>query len=377
MTATGFDIAIVGGGVIGLSLARALSGEGAQVAVIDAGADIPPATNAAAGMLAPSFEHAGSGGEGTDALGEALYHLGARGLSLWPAYAAALEEETGVFVDFRGDGALGVAFEESDAKALAAQAERVAALGGAAEMISGDAARALEPGLSDEIIAALHAPNDAQVDPRRLLVALRASLERRAVKVLAGRVAAIEQDGARDALVLAGGERLHAEKIVIASGAVSGLVAPSIVFPVKGEAVAISISEGELTRVIRAPGAYLCPKAEGRLVIGASVVEGRTDLAVDPSAAERLKVNAALTFPALGGRTELERWAGLRPGTPDSAPILGRDAQSRYLALGHYRNGVLHAPAATEAMATLILGRAPAFDLAPFSMSRFGEAAYG
>jgi glycine oxidase len=367
MTAKGFDIAVIGGGVIGLTLSRALLSEGARVAVIDAGDAVPPATHAAAGMLAPSFEH----GKGGGPAGEALYRLGALGLSLWPDFAAALEEETGVFVDYRGHGALGVAYDEEETQALTAQAARVSVLGGKAQMISGDEARAMEPALSRDVIEALYALADAQVDPRRLTAALRASLEKKMTPHFAARVALLEKNRSGHVLVTAGGERIEAAAVVLASGAVSGLVARDLVFPVKGEAAAVRIGEGLLARVVRAPGAYLCPKAGGRLVIGASETRGPDDLSVDDAAIEALKTGAARAVPELAGAVELERWAGLRPGTPDGAPILGRDEDGRFLALGHYRNGVLHAPAAAAAMAALILGRAPAVDLAPFAPDRF------
>lgn len=377
MSANGFDIAIVGGGVIGLTLARALCSEGARIAVLDAGAKIPAATHAAAGMLAPSFEHAGELARGETPLSEALYHLGARGLALWPDYAAALEEETGVFVDYRGTGALGLAYDEDEARALEMQAARVRELGGDATIISGDDARALEPALSPEVIAALHAPQDAQVDPRRLTTALRASLDRKMAPHLAARVAGLEKNRAGHALLLDSGERIEAELVVLASGAVSGLVSRDMVHPVKGEAVAVTLEDGVLTRIVRAPGAYLCPKAEGRLVIGATEAPGRNDLEVSEDGVAGLKAGAKRAAPVIGQAPEIERWAGLRPGTPDGAPILGQDEDGRFLALGHYRNGVLHAPAAAQAMAALILGRAPEFDLAPFSQARFAGNANG
>lgn len=366
MTGKGFDIAVIGGGVIGLTLARALAGEGARVAVIDAGEAVPAATRAAAGMLAPSFEY----GELPAALGVALYHFGAHSLALWRDYAPALEEETGVFIDYRASGMLGVAYDEDGAVQLREQATQTTALGGAAEMVSGDDARAMEPALSAKVAAALHAPDDAQVDPRRLTAALRASLTERRATFIAGK--ALRADAGRGgfSVALESGETIAADKVALASGAM-GLAPKGLVHPVKGEATALAMEEGLFTRVIRAPGAYLCPKAEGRLVIGATEEKGRDDLTVAPEAVAGLRANAARAVPALDGAAELERWAGLRPGTPDSAPILGRDGEGRFLALGHYRNGVLHAPAAAEALAALILGRRGPVDIAPFGPERF------
>lgn len=369
---TGFDIAVAGGGVIGLTLARALAAAGARVAVIDAGARVPAATQAAAGMLAPSFEY----GEQPKALGEALYDFGARGLALWRDYAPMLEEETGVFIDYRPTGMLGVAYDERGAAQLREQAAQTAALGGAAKMISGDEARAMEPALSREVAAALHAPDDAQVDPRRLTAALKASLAKLKAPNVTARLVSIERNGAGYSLAGAEGERFEADKVVLASGAVSGLAPAGLVHPVKGEATAVAMADGVIARVVRAPGAYLCPKAECRLVIGATEEIGRQDLRVDPAAVAGLRANAAKAVPALEAAAELERWAGLRPGTPDGAPILGVDGEGRFLALGHYRNGVLHAPIAAAAMAALILGRDVPVDLAPFAPDRFGAGRF-
>lgn len=370
MTRT-FDIAIIGGGVIGLTLARALSRRGASLALFDAGAVIPPATNAAAGMLAPSFEH----GESGDALHDALYRFGARALGLWPAYAAALEEETGVGIDYRGDGVLGVAFTEDEAKELNDQAARTSSLGGEASVISGDEARAMEPALSKDIAAALWAPKDAQVDPRRLLIALRAAVKKKVVQHFPEKVARIDVQQGGASCITKSGATCTAREVVLAGGAVSGLASRKLVFPVKGDAVAVETEEGAIRRVIRAPGAYLCPKAGGRLVIGASEERGRDDLTVDAEAVEALKSGAASAVPMLANAREIERWSGLRPGTPDGAPVLGRAGSGVYFALGHYRNGVLHAPASAEDMAALILDGRASEDLESFNPSRFAASA--
>ncbi|WP_375207192.1 NAD(P)/FAD-dependent oxidoreductase [Hyphococcus sp.] len=368
-----FDIAIIGGGVIGLTLARELGGRDARVAVIDAGAAVPQATVAAAGMLAPSFETCAAFG----GLAEPLYHLGARSLAMWQDYAPALEEETGIVIDYRRDGTLGLAYRDAQAEDLAKQAALVKNLGGAAEMISGDEARALEPALSNEVVAALHAPEDAQVDPRHVMSALRISLKNRDIEIVPARVLSLGEGAAAGQFACAEGDVFEAQTIVLAAGAVSGLTPMGLVYPVKGEATAIA-AEGVVTRVVRAPGAYICPKAGGRVVIGATEELGPLldHHSVSDAAIAGLRANAARAAPGLSSAQELERWAGLRPGTPDGAPIMGRDKEGRFLALGHYRNGVLHAPAAAEAMAALILGETPPFDLAPFDPSRFGPGRF-
>lgn len=370
----GFDIAIIGGGVIGLALARALAREAARIAVIDAGAEIPPATNAAAGMLAPSFEKGA----------EALYALSAESLAMWPDFAAAVEEESGIDIDCRLDGMLGVAFDEAEAEALQKNAEALKARGAAADLVSGAEARRLEPALSDKTHAALWALKDGQVDSRKLLAALRIVAQKNDGALFPARLVKAERRGAGFRLSLSTGETFEAEKLVLASGAaataeglVEDLPAPPVV-PVKGEALALAMPEPLIRCVVRAPGAYLCPKAGGRLVVGATELRGRDDYAVDAAAIEALKTGAAEAVPGAADLAELERWAGLRPGTPDNAPILGRDPRGPegvFLALGQYRNGILLAPASAALLAREIVGGEAVTDLKPFAPDRFGVGA--
>ncbi len=374
MTRTGFDIAIVGGGIIGLTLARALRKEHADVAVIDAGAQIPPATNAAAGMLAPSFE-------GAIACEDALYAFGARSLGMWQEFAADLQDESGFSIDYRADGILGVAFEEAQARRLAMEAEALNARGGAVELLSGNEARRLEPALSEKVAVTLHAKHDAQVDPRKTILALRAALAGNVEQLSAHRVECAVRNNSVYSITLDNGDYVEAVRLVIASGAAAGALIkglpPPPVYPVKGEAAAFAMPEGDFRRVVRAPGAYLCPKMGGRLVLGATERDGCSDYEVDDAAIAAMVANGAAAVPAIAGYREIERWAGLRPATPDGAPILGHDCRGPdgvFLALGHYRNGILLAPASAAALAGEILGHGPAAEIAAFRPERFAQA---
>ncbi|VAW06057.1 hypothetical protein MNBD_ALPHA05-1216 [hydrothermal vent metagenome] len=186
---------------------------------------------------------------------------------------------------------------------------------------------------------------------------------------------------------------------MLASGAaatklIAGLPPPPIT-PVKGEALAVDRSENTFRHVIRCPAQpalpYLCPKAHGRVIIGATEIAGRRDADVDDAAIRKLRAGAADVVPAVRDWPEIERWSGLRPATPDGAPILGRDRRGPdgvFLALGHYRNGILLAPACAAALAREILagenwgeGASPLTNLQPFRPERFvsgaGEGEHG
>lgn len=364
-----YDIAVIGGGVIGAALSRELLGADLSLVVIDAGAEIPPASGAAAGMLAPSFEE-GLGGE-------ALYALSAESLSMWPSYAAALQTETGADIDYRGDGILGVSLGSERTAEMERQCTSLKRRGANISMISGDEARELEPSLSKSVVAGMLAPEDAQVDPVKLLAALRKSIMARRGNVIAQLVIQATCKGGIWRLRLGDGEEITAERIIIATGAARRLQLKVLgeppIFPVKGEALSLDAATAPFKRVIRGPGAYLCPKSGGRLVVGASEIMHAEDLTVSDEAVISLRESAAQIAPVVSSFEEVTRWAGLRPSTPDGAPILGAaGAHGVYFALGHHRNGVLLAPVSASLLASEILGRGRNSDLSPFRAARFG-----
>jgi len=379
-----FDIAIIGGGVIGLALGRELLAAKLRVIIIDAGDDIPAATNAAAGMLAPSFE---MGCETS----EVLYRFSAASLSLWPEFSREVEDAASLSVDYRDDGILGVALDEPQWQELRTRYGDLEGRGAKVEMLSGDEARGLEPALSSNIAGALFAPFDAQVDPRKLLLALRVAFLKSGGMFSSERVSHIKRAHNIYVLRTTSGAPIEADKIVIASGAaaLSKLLVeivcdlpPLPVRPVKGEAVALDMGDLQVRHVVRAPGAYICPKAGARMIIGATEIESCESLDVDPSAIAGLIRNGERAVSGIAKMREMERWAGLRPATPDGAPILGRYADGPddvFLALGHHRNGILLAPASAKALAAEITGnqagQSPALTLKPFSPDRFQGAA--
>ncbi len=361
-TVTQPDVIIAGGGVIGLMTAYALTGEGVRVTVIDSGA--PAATNAAAGMLAPSFERALSASTAHDAFAR-------HSLDRWRELAPMIEEESGIPVDFQQTGILSVAFADEMKGAFPEDLQ-----GG--EPLSAADARALESALSDEIARAWFAPSDGQIDPRALLRALEAALARRGAAILRGvRVTAVEaRSGALSGVTLSNGETISAGAAIIATGAaIDGVAAHSAgaIFPVKGEALALRRIASAPRHVIRTRNAYLCPKADGRIIVGATEITGDRSLAPDGVRIDALKAGAVRAAPALARAAEIERWAGLRPATADGLPVIGpapEGPSGLFYALGHYRNGVLLAPATADALARLIVSGEADEDIAAFSPSR-------
>lgn len=359
------DVIIVGGGVIGLMTAWMLARRGVDALVIDSGA--PAATDAAAGMLAPSFEKSLHGG------GDALGAFSVRSLARWREVAPLLEERSGVDIDFDERGIVCVAFDELEFAVFEKDARD-------SERLDRDEILKVEPTLSSSVRGGWFAKRDGQVDPRRVRAALRRALARDGAMLRLGRrVVALERSGGRAAgVLLDNGERLSGGNIVVATGARLGGLAdlpPGAAFPVKGEALAVERTFAAPRRVVRTANAYLCPKADGRVVIGATEINGDRSLNTDERRLRGLRAAADAAFPALEDAREISRWAGLRPATVDGAPVIGAapDFPGAYYALGHYRNGILLAPSTADALVALIADGAIDASIAAFSAARFTE----
>lgn len=378
---TGYDVTVVGGGITGLAIARLLALRGMKTLVIDAGREIPPATRAAAGMLAPSFEIPCMS---PGFLRESLYDFGISALRQWSRFAPALEEESGIRIDRRSGGILGVAVCAAGAKALEEQYAFLETRGANAVLLDSVSTGKLEPALSGAVVSSLHAPDEGQVDPRLVLKALCAAFMRAGGTRIDARVIRGDVRSASGfVLTLSDGRRMETSRLVLATGAALPVCIPGIahppVRPVKGEALALAMPSPPapvLRHVVRAPGAYLCPKAGGRLVIGATEREGLSGLTVDRTALAGLRRSAARVVKGIAALREVESWAGLRPATPDGAPVFGAcpgGPEGLFYALGHYRNGILFAPAGAGVMAGIIAGGKTDPDAARFRPDRFSR----
>ncbi|HEX8386580.1 MAG TPA: glycine oxidase ThiO [Rubricoccaceae bacterium] len=374
MPAPTLDVVVVGAGAAGLGVAWRLAQAGVTVVVLDRGPAGRGATWAAAGMLAPSAE---IGFEELD-----LYALGRESLARWPAFAADLQAATGVDVGLRTEGTLVVADDRDSLAALRRLFAFQQQQGVAVEWLSGEAAREAEPLLSPRVPGAVFSPADHQVDNRALAGALVAAVRAAGGEVREGAaVEAVEPDADRPAVRLAGGERLEARAVVLAAGAwsrnVGGLV-PVPVRPVKGQMLSLQMTgTSALSVTVRGPRAYLVPKPDGRLVVGATSEDVGDNTAVTAGGLYRLLEGAVAVVPGVEEMDVVETWAGLRPASRDHAPILGRTAAPGVLAAtGHYRHGVLLAPVTADEVAAetlaVLAGTAETRPLlAPFSPKRF------
>ena len=344
------DVVIVGGGIIGLALAWRLAQRGRTVTVLERGRAGRGTSYAAAGMLAPAVE--------IQFEEVALYRLGRESLRRWPTFARDLEAATGHDVGYRDDGTLVVADDRDAAEALRRLYRFQQAHDVPVTWLTGSEALEIEPFLSPKLAAAIHSPEDHQVDNRRVVEALRVAVERTPGATLReGVTVRAVEPGEQPAVVTEDGERIEAAVVVLAAGAwvreIDGLEPAPPVRPVKGQMLSLRMERPfELRHVVRGPDAYLAPKADGRLVIGATSEEMGFDTRVTAGGLYRLLEGAVEVVPGVEELEVIETWAGVRPASRDHAPLLGPSgAPGVVLATGHYRHGILLAPVTADELA--------------------------
>ncbi len=368
-----YDAVVVGAGLIGLACAWRAQRRGLSVLVVDRAAEPGAATSAvAAGMLAPITE--ADFGE----LGPLRVNLAGR--ERWAAFAAELEELTGMSTGYRETGALVVAADADDARELRRLHEFQRELGLAAEWLTPSRCRELEPGLSPRIAGGILAPQDAQAEPRAVVRALASTVDALELGV---EVESVEHEAGRVTGVRTSGGTIACEQVVVACGAWSAALAPDgqgpPVRPVKGQILELrarGAGPEPFGRVLRTPRCYLVGRGDGRVVLGATVEEQGFDTAVTADGVFRLLEAAWEVLPEVGELELTGARAGLRPGTPDNAPVIGRgELDGLIWATGHWRNGVLLAPLTGEAVAALLAGDELPEELAALSPDRFGARA--
>ncbi|MET8690465.1 glycine oxidase ThiO [Streptomyces sp. NPDC004732] len=374
------DVLVVGGGIIGLVTAWRAAGRGLSVAVVDP-APGGGAAQVAAGMLAAVTElHYGE---------QTLLGLNVESARRYPAFAAELAEATGHDLGYRACGTLAVALDSDDRAHLRELHDLQRRSGLASEWLTGRECRRLEPMLAPGVRGGLRVDGDHQIDPRRLAGALVVACERAGVvfhRAMAERLSVV-RDRARG-VVLADGTELGADLTVLAAGSLSGRLAgvPDDVLPpvrpVKGQVLRLTVPKPyapflsrTVRAVVRGSHVYLVPRENGELVVGATSEELGWDTTVTAGGVYELLRDAHELVPGITELPLTETCAGLRPGSPDNAPMLGPTRLAGlHLATGHHRNGVLLTPVTGDVMAhALTTGELPEEAL-PFTPRRFDGA---
>jgi len=366
-------VAIIGAGVVGLGIGWRLSGR-AVVDIFDRGAAGSGASYAAAGMLAACCE--AEPGE------ETLVALGRESQARWPGFAEQLLRASGIDVELRREGTLVLALTADDQAEIGHRLEFQRRLDLPLEWLSAAATRAREPHLAGKIAGALFSPEDHQVDNRKLVQALRIAAETSGATIHEYRPVKeiLVQGGRANGVMFDDGTMTPADIVVLAAGAWSrgiGGLPPDRrppVRPVKGQMLALKMDSTAplLQHALWAPGAYLVPRRDGRLLIGGTVEEKGFNATITAGGLLTLLEAAWRAVPAVEELPVDEIWVGHRPGSRDDAPILGRGPlEGLFYATGHHRNGILLAPVTADAMARLILDGVGDRIIRPFGLERF------
>jgi glycine oxidase len=368
----GGDVIVVGAGLIGLSIAFELAERGAVVRVYDRGEPGRAASWAGAGMLAPHTE---------DVEDEALLTLGVTSLAQYPGYIERIRRASSLDPRLHLDGIVHVAYDGTQLERLTHFASRLNARGVGFDLLERSSLVACEPWLGHNVVGGLCVHGEGEVDNRRLGRALAAACIASGATIAHAASIAVECDQRRVLGIRTDVGFTAASAVVNACGAWAAQLAgvpPACVppvEPVKGQMLALSVPIGFVRRPTWLPGAYLVPRDDGRLLVGATVERAGFDTGVTAEAIHSLLHETLTGAPSLAGFAVSESWAGLRPGTPDGRPFLGvTPVEGLLLATGHYRNGILLAPATARSIADLLEGKG-ADELGPLGLARLSTKA--
>jgi glycine oxidase len=336
-----WDVIIVGGGIIGLSLAIELRKQRLRVLIVERGEPGREASHAAAGMLADAgFEDSSP-----------LKPLATASARMCPEFVHELQDESGINCDLRDQGTLKPASNPDQRGEIA---ER-------------------EPALAESSFAMMYI-NERSVDPRALTAAALKAAKHREVDISSGsEVLEVMLSAGETAGVRTSKTTYHAPIVINCAGAWAGQFGPARIptRPVKGQILCL-VDGPRLRHVIRSSDVYIVPRSDGRIVIGSTVEEAGFDKRTDSEVILRLHQAASTVIPSLERARILEAWAGLRPGTPDGLPILGVTATPGYfVATGHFRDGILLAPVTARLIMQVIMGKNLDYDISAFSLARF------
>lgn len=370
------DVVIVGGGAIGLSIARDLMLRGAgDVVLLERGEFGREASWAAGGILAPQVE--------ADAADD-FFRLARASRDLYPEFARALGDETGIDVELDQTGTLYVGFNENDEREMRRRYAWQQREGLRVAWLSGEEARRLEPKLSVEVRCALRFPDDWQVDNRRLVQALVRANEKLGATMISQReVTSIRAVNGRVLGVETAAGTIKASTVVVAAGAWTTRLKTSNdslvpeIEPVRGQMLCFKPETPVSGHVIYSSRGYLVPRRDGRLLAGSTSERVGFDERVTSEGVGSIKSTAVEIAPVLAELPVIDSWCGFRPRAMDDLPVIGssEETEGLFYATGHYRNGILLAPVTAKMISACVVDRARPLRAEVFSPARFRLAA--
>jgi glycine oxidase len=363
-----YDAAIIGGGIIGGTIALELARQKLRVVLLDRQQPGGEASWAAAGMLSPAPDTPAS---------IPLVPLARASLELYPEYIATVEELSQRKVGYRQEGTIEALFSGNAERELSTLIALHHALGLPTEPLRVEEAHQLEPALGREARAAALLPYETSVDNRALTAAVLEAAARSGVEIRAGAaVTSVTQQGGRCTGVSAGGNVISAAHVVLAAGCYSGEIAGLRNYaptrPARGQMLALRSSTVQLTRVVRSERGYIVPRDDGRLVVGSTLEYAAFEKRVTPGGLQQILAAVLQMVPDLASAEIVETWSGLRPDTPDHLPVLGpTDIEGLLVATGHFRNGILLAPVTGKLVREWVTEQRTSLSWENFSPMRF------
>lgn len=356
------QVLVIGGGVIGMLTARELLASGVAVTLLDRQAVAQESSWAGGGILSPLYPWRYL---------DSVTRLASFSQSVYPHLAGELLQDTGIDPEYQPSGMLVMAPDEA-AQALAwaaRQARRV-------EQIDSCACAALEPALAEPPASALWLPEVGQIRNPRLTRALRADILRRGATLLEHRPSTgLLRTGDRVTAVQTPAGAVTADAVVVCAGAwtaelLADLGQATEVHPVRGQMLLFHGRPDAVRRIVLEQNRYLIPRRDGRVLFGSTLEQVGFDKSTTAAAREELYQLAVSRFPVLRNFPIERQWAGLRPGSPGGVPYIARHPRfaNLYVNAGHFRNGIVLAPASARLLADLLLGRAPVVDPRPYAL---------
>ena len=367
-----YDAVIIGGGVIGCSIAWRLAQAGMRVAVIERGEIGREASWAAGGMLAPLAEANKA---------DSFFEFAVASRAMYADFATELREISGVDIEYRTEGTLYLALTDEDETELAHRWQWQHEAGLNIKKLKVDCVLKLEPSLNPKLRWALQFPDDHQVNSRKLVTALEAALVKSNVNIFSQtEVTEILQAGNQVSGLATSRGEIKANSVIIAAGSWSGLLHTKLkshVEPIHGQMIALELAETKLNHVVYSSRGYLIPRLSGMLIAGATTEKFGFDKMNTAGGISAIVEKAVEIVPQASALKINEMWSGLRPGSSDELPILGVDPEINGLvyATGHYRNGILLTPITAQAISQLVLKGESKFDLKAFGVGRFNAEA--